>query len=90
MARHLWASELAVSQFHARWCPGFTLSHAKRELVVLLDSARRTDQVTHEGQEIWAAGTGGEIPLVVSSDRRRNGMRTVITVLGPGSAAAAR
>lgn len=86
-ARTLWASEYAVDQFRAHWCPGFALPHAKRELIVLCESARRTDTRNHDGKEIWRAGTGGEVRLIVAQDVDRRGMRKVVTVLGPELAA---
>lgn len=86
-ARALWASELAVEQFQHHWCPGFVRSHAKRELLTLCESARRSPATNRDGKEIWRAGTAGEVRLVVSTDTDHRGLRTVVTVLGPEPAA---
>lgn len=79
----LWASEAAIDRFRERWCPGFTFSHAKRELLTIAAEARRTDSRAPDGHEIWRAGTNGEVRLVIARDGGTRFAPTIVTVLGP-------
>lgn len=80
MAR-LWVSEHAASRFKERHCPGFTLSHAYRELRAISSQAIRTDERRRTGEEVWKAGTNGEVILIVRMNRTHGQMPTIVTVL---------
>jgi len=79
----LWASEVAIDRFRERWCPGFSLGHARRELLAIAAQAKRTDARAPDGHEIWRAGTNGEVRLVIARDSGPRRNSTIVTVLGP-------
>jgi hypothetical protein len=70
----------AIERFHERVAPGLSFPHAKRELILLTESARKTDIRTATGDEVWVCEGGAR--LVVRKDRRFR-QPTVITVLPP-------
>jgi hypothetical protein len=80
MAR-LWVSDLALDRFREHWCPGYSVGAARQELRSLCERAIRTQDRSPGGQEIWRAGTGGEVRLVVQADRTHGRMPTIVTVL---------
>lgn len=78
---NLWVSQNAAERFQERFCPGYSLVHAKAELITLTQQARKTNERSPRGQQIWRAGERGEVRLVVEPDRGRGLMPTVVTVL---------
>ena len=71
----------AFDQFYERVAPGLTPGRAKTECLIVARTARRTDNRTGTGDEIWVATNGTPVEFVVRRDP--NGNRTCLTVLAP-------
>lgn len=69
----------AVERFRARWAPALSYGHARRELSVLCDRARRLHRPDPKGEgELYEIGDRDKIIIVVQ--QRRVG-KAVVTVL---------
>lgn len=75
----------AIDRFREHFAPPYFPSAALRELVAIGEAAEKTNERTKDGDEIWRAGTGGEVRFVVRAPTRdRFGGRrelVVVTVL---------
>lgn len=69
----------AIDQFRARVAPGLTVGKARAEAIILSRSAKRSEDRTGAGDEIWVATDGAPVRFVV---RLSEGKRVCVTVLG--------
>jgi hypothetical protein len=74
-------TEHAIDRFRERVAPGLSPTHAKRECILLARGAKRTDEKSSHGDEVWVAQDGAPVRFVVKTDEQ--GMRVCATVLGP-------
>lgn len=70
----------AIDRFRERMCPGFSFGQARRELLVLSMSAKRTEDRTRRGAEIWMATDGAALRFIV---QRSSASRICVTICLP-------
>lgn len=71
-------TEHALEQLRARHMPALNERHVRFEAKILARTARRTENRTPRGEEIWVATDGYPIEFVVKNDQ---GRRVCVTVL---------
>jgi hypothetical protein len=73
-------SDHAAHRFRERFVPTLTFGRAKRELILLSQTAQRLKHRTNTGHELWEAGEVSKVWLVIKHER---GSSILVTVLYP-------